>query len=102
MANFEIPFVAQNQKLTIALAGITYQLTLRWNVSESAWVLDIADNTGNALLNGIPLITGTDLLAPYAYMNFGGQLIAFTDNNPDAPPTYADLGSTGHVYFETP
>jgi hypothetical protein len=53
-------------------------------------------------LSGVPIITGADLLAQYAYMNFGGQLRAQTDGNLTAVPTYENLGNAGHLYFVTP
>jgi len=99
---YEIPLVPRAQELTIALGGIDYSLTIHWCSPANAWIIDIADKNGVAILTGIPLVTGTDLLAPFAYLNFGGQLIASTDNNADAVPTYSNLGSTGHLYFDVP
>ncbi len=43
--------------------------------------------------------TGSDLLAPYAYLNFGGKLVAQTTNDTNAVPTMANLGSSGNLYF---
>lgn len=96
---YEIPLSPQPQLFAIQLAGVTYYLTLRWNIFSAAWVLDIADQDRVAKLTGIPIITGIDLLGQYAYMNFGGLLIAQTDGDPDAVPTYDNLGSAGRVYF---
>lgn len=101
MATYEIPLSATPQSLSVTLAGVQYRLTLKWCDPASVWVLDIADASGNAMVCGIPLVTGADLLAQYAYLGFGGQLIALTDNDPSAPPTYAGLGATGHLRFVT-
>jgi hypothetical protein len=54
------------------------------------------------LVSGIPLVTGVDLLAPYAYLGFGGELLVATDGNTAAVPTYANLGTGSHLYFVTP
>jgi hypothetical protein len=101
MSNNEIPLSPDNQIFSIDLAGVTYRLTVLWNTPAAVWVLDIADILDNPILQGIPLVTGVDLLSPYPYLNFGGKLIAQTDNVPDVPPTYNDLGITGHLYFVT-
>jgi hypothetical protein len=94
-----IPLQAQNQTFTITLAGTLYTFTVRWCDPNQAWNLDIEDGNGNAIATGIPLITGTDLLAPFAYLDFGGQLIVQTTNDAAAVPTLADLGTTGNLYF---
>lgn len=98
-----IPLQPTNQIFTISLAGVQYQLKVKWNDANQTWVLDIADATGsNPIISGIAIVTGVDLLAPYAYLNFGGQLIAQTTNNTNAVPTLANLGSAGLVYFVVP
>lgn len=98
-----IPLSPTNQVFVISLAGTQYQLTFKWNDANQAWTLDIADATGaNPIISGIPVVTGADLLAPYAYLNFGGQLIVQTTNNTNAVPTLANLGSAGQVYFVIP
>lgn len=96
---YEIPLIAAAQQITISLASVTYTLTVKWNDEANVWVLDIADANNNPILTGIPLVTGTDLLGQFAYLNFGGKLIAQTDYNLTLPPSYTDLGSTGHLYF---
>ena len=99
MSTFEIPLVAAVQKFTVTLVGVTYSMKVRWCAPAACWVLDIADTNDVPIVSGIPMITGTDLLAPYGYLGIGGQLIVQTDNNTDAVPTYANLGSLGHLYF---
>jgi hypothetical protein len=96
---FLIPLQSTNQRITITLAGVLYQLTVRWNDMNQAWQLDIADQNGNAIVSGIPVVTGRDLLAPFQYLNFGGQLIAQTANDTTAVPTLTNLGSAGNLYF---
>lgn len=96
---YEIPLSPNAQTFGILLGGAAYNLTVKWNAQNSAWTLDIADNSSNPLVCGIPLITGADLLAQYAYLGISGSLVCQTDNNPDAVPTYDNLGTTGHLYF---
>lgn len=101
MSVYEIPLTAQQQTFTIALVGIDYVLTVKWNLQNASWVLDIADANSNALLTGIPLVTGADLLEQFAYVGIGGQLRVQTDNDVDAVPTVDNLGTTSHLYFVT-
>ncbi len=101
MPAFEIPLSPEAQTFSIDLAGATYNMTLSWNLSVSAWVLDIADVNENPILRGIPLVANVDLLAQYPYLNFGGSLIAQTDNDIETPPTFENLGTVGHLYFVT-
>lgn len=96
---FEIPLIASNQAFTTTLAGTDYGMKLKWNGAANCWMLDISDATGKALVSGIPLITGADLLEQYRYLGIPGQLFVQTDNDTDAVPTKANLGTNGHLYF---
>lgn len=99
MSAVEIPLSPSPQSFSIALAGVTYRFTIKWNTSSNCWVLDIADDQNDPLVNGLAMVTGRDLLEPYGYLNFGGQLIVQTDNDPTAVPTFTNLGITSHLYF---
>ena len=98
---YEIPLSGVAQQFDIMLAGLSYNLRLVWNLPANAWVLDIADANSIPLVQGIPLVTGIDLLSQYPHLGIGGQLFAATDANPDAPPTYSNLGDASHLYFLT-
>lgn len=106
MATYEIPLSPAPQVFDIVLAGVAYTLTLQWrDAPQAGWVLDIAlqsqEQAGTPLVRGIPLVTGADLLAQYGYLSFGGSLIVQTDHNPDAVPTFDNLGTEAHLYFIT-
>lgn len=101
MSTYEIPLVSMPQTFSISLGGVTYNLTLRWIDAGQFWVLDIDDQNNLPILNGVPLITGVDLLEPYEYLNFGGQLFVTSDFDTNAPPTSSNLGSQSHLYFVT-
>ena len=99
MAVFLIPFTpAQPQSFQISLNGITYTMKVRWCDPFNCWILDLADVSNNPILQGIPLITGTDLLSQYAYLGLGFSLVVQTNNDVDAVPTFANLGSQGNLY----
>ena len=102
MAVFEIPLTPAAQTFSISLGGTSYQLTLMWrDATMGGWFLDIADAASNAIISGVPLVPGVNLLEQYAYLGIGGGLVVQTDNDPDAAPTYDDLGVTSHLYLVT-
>ena len=97
---FEIPLTPAPQTFTITLGSTDYNFTLQFRDPAPGWVLDIADANGNPLVQGIPLVTGVDLLQPFAHLNFPGQLRVQSDGpDPDAVPTFDNLGVNAHLYF---
>lgn len=91
------------QTFTVTLGGITYQMSLKYrNIDQGGWTLDIADQSGNPILNGIPLVTGCDLLAQYTHLGFGGSLVVQTSSDPDAVPTFSNLGGDAQIYWVSP
>ena len=101
MSAFPLPVSSSAQSFFVQLVNVTYKLTLKWNSVALCWVLDLADSDEVPIVQGIPIVTGTDLLAPYAYLGIGGGLVALTEGNPDAVPTFENLGAGGDVYFVT-
>lgn len=102
MANFEIPLSPEPQRFNITLSGAQYHMTVIWrNVETGGWVLDIADFSGNPIIQGIPLVTGVNLLDQYAYLGFTGVLWVQTTADPDAVPTFDNLGVGSHLYWYT-
>jgi len=100
----EIPLTPAPQTIQTALNGTIYGLRLYYaDAPEAGWCMDIADANGEALVCGIPLVTGCDLLEQYEFLSIGGggHLYVGTPGNPPAVPTYANLGIDSHLYFET-
>ncbi|RQZ76387.1 hypothetical protein DF052_00060 [Burkholderia glumae] len=98
---YEIPLSSDGQVFKISLGGTSYQLTVQWRSVISMWLLDIADASGNAMLSGIPLVTGVDLLEQFGYMGLGGALRVQGADDPDNLPTYDDLGTSSALYWVT-
>lgn len=98
---FEVPLTPQPQLFQIALAGTSYFIRIAWNTSMSAWVLDLLDADRLPILNGVPLVTGLDLLAQYRYLGIPGSLVVQTDSDNDALPTFENLGINSHLFFVT-
>ena len=103
MTAYEIPLSPTPQQFRIALGPNEYELRFTYqNVPEGGWVMDITDSvTSEPLVCGVPLVTGADLLAQYAYLGIPGALYATTDGNPDAKPVFANLGTTAHLLYVT-
>jgi len=99
---FEVPLINRAQRLSVTLNQVTYIVTVVWNTAANCWVADFADEDGNPLLQGVPLVANVDLFQQFDYLDFGGQLVSQTDHSPDTPPTYSNLGTTGHLYYVLP
>lgn len=99
----EVPLIpSQPQRFTITLGGVSYNMRLTYDIAQDGcWMLDIGDADANLLVAGIPLVTGVDLLAQYAYMQFGGSLVCTTDRGAGEVPTFDGLGVTSHLYYVT-
>lgn len=99
---FQVPVQTTGQVFTITLSGVIYTFTLLYrNVDQGGWVLDIGDANNNPIVQGIPLVTGTDLLAQYVYLGFVGGLYVQTTTDPDAVPTFTNLSVDSQLYYVT-
>lgn len=98
MQPFEIPLTAQAQTFSVG-GNSTYNLRVTWCEPALCWILDILDGDNVPMVEGIPLVTGVDLLSQYEYLGIGGALVVQTDSDPASVPTYTSLGSTGHLYY---
>lgn len=99
---YEVPTQPESQTFTVSLGGVTYEFTLTWCPPAACWTLDIADDQGNPIVQGLQLITGADLLEQFEYLEIGGSLLVQSDFDPAMVPNYGSLGSTGHLYFVAP
>lgn len=101
----EIPLQPQPQRLSVTLGGTSYNLRTAWNEFAACWMLDINNQNNNALVDGIALVPGVDLLEQYGYLAIGGtggRLIVFSQTDPAHVPQYDDLGVGSHLIFLTP
>lgn len=102
----QIPFIAQAQQMQITLGSVAYNLRMLWNKFNNTWMLDILDQDSNAIISGMAVVTGEDLLIAFEYLEIGGaldagQLQVQTTSNTFVPPTYDNLGTDGNVYWVT-
>jgi hypothetical protein len=92
--------VGMPQTFSINLNGVAYQITLRYrDAPDGGWTMDIDDDSGDPLLYGVPLVTGANLLAQYQHLGFAGGFYVQTTSDPDAVPTFDNLGDDGQLYW---
>jgi hypothetical protein len=103
MTTFVLPLQNVPQVFDIALAGVNYTMTCRWNAAPDAgWVLDLVNaDSGVPVVANVPLITGADCLAGLEYLGINGQMIVLTDGDAFAVPTLENLGVESNLYFLT-
>ena len=99
MTTYAVPLSPSPKKFSIFLSGTEFNLTFTWCGPANCWIMDIADVNDVPLLEGVPLVTGADLLAQFGYVGVYGQMIAQTDNDPGAVPTFDNLGITSQLYY---
>jgi hypothetical protein len=102
MANaYEIPLKpSQPSIFNTTLDGTLYFFRLTFNTGQNpCWILDIADSNMDLIVAGIPLVSGSDLLAQYRYLGFTGSLVVTTDRGAGEVPGFDDLGVTGHLFY---
>lgn len=98
---FILPLQNVPQSFNISLGPNNYIMTCKWNPSdEGGWVIGFEDQeSGEEIVDNIPLVTGTDLLAGLEYLDFGGQIVVYTNGDATATPTLDNLGVESNVYF---
>lgn len=103
MTTFILPLKNVPQTFDIALAGVNYTMTVKWNdAPDAGWAMDLNDaDSGAAIVANVPLITGADCLAGLEYLGINGRMIVFTDGNDFAVPTLDNLGVESNLYFLT-
>jgi hypothetical protein len=98
----QIPLQNGPRQFTITLSGVEYTITIQYrNTVNGGWVLDIGDDLNNPIVKGIPLVTGANLLEQYGYLGFVGGLFAQTTSDPDAVPTFENLGIDSLLWYVT-
>jgi len=97
---FKIPLINIPQRFAIDLAGKSYIVLSRYNTEMESWLISMADgDTEEDIFDSMPLVTGVDLLAQYAYLGIQGSLIVYTDGDEHATPTEFNLGAESNLYY---
>lgn len=102
MSTYVVPLSGSNESFSITLNTVNYGFLVMWRddpCGMGGWFIDISDSLGDPLVQGIPLITGADLLEQYGYLGFNGSLYVQTAQDPMAPPTFDNLGTDCQLYW---
>ena len=65
---------------TLTLDRVRFRLDTYTNKSDGSWYLDIFDGDGVALVQGIALATGLDLLFPYRHLDVPAGALFVNDH----------------------
>jgi hypothetical protein len=97
---YKIPLTPKPQSFSVTFPnGVDYQIRLLYQFNDDAcWIMDISDAAGTPMVCGIPLVTGADLLAQYAYLGFGAQMFVTTEGDIAEPPHWWNLGGAANLY----
>lgn len=91
--NIKIPNSAWHTQ-DITVGGELIRLTLKYNTSDEMWYLDLANASGNTLLNGVKVMPNQSLTKRYkATVSLpDGNLWCVRRKNDFSPPSRDNLG----------
>jgi uncharacterized protein DUF6983 len=97
-----LPFTADyDQAFRTQVNGETYVVDARWNERGQHWTFDLTRNSDQVLLvAGVPLLSGQDVLSPYA-LGIGGIVVADL-NGTQTDPGPDDLADRAIVVYLSP
>ena len=85
-------YVDPRYEFKIDLETNTYIFSIHWNVYGAAWYLDIEGISNTVDYKGIKLVTGVNLLKPFAILELGA--LYMLDNEEEGlDPDYDNIGS---------
>lgn len=105
MQMHEIPLRGVSERFGLSLPdGVALSAAVTWrNRGGAGWVLDLATSDGVALVSGVPLVTGCDLLQQFQHLGIPGALLVLSDGaDPGAEPTFDNLGTDARLYYVLP
>ncbi|KDA93341.1 phage baseplate plug family protein [Pantoea agglomerans] len=100
MQTSEIPLSPDNQQFTTTINGINYSILTLWR-DEAGWVIDLLNSSSIAIVTGIPLVTGANLLEQFGFLRLGFGLVVVCDDPAQGYPTRDDLGLRSHLLAVT-
>lgn len=89
------------QSFSVQLGQVKYYIEAQYNSRNGVWTLDLFDDASRvAIVRGIALVLGVDMLAPY---NLGiGTFIALDNTGQGLDAGQDDLGTRVAVYWLSP
>lgn len=71
----------QRMRVTLPVDGanLTLRLRVRYNAVAGSWMMAVSDDSGNLLVDSVPLLMGqypaADILRPYRYLGLGSAMV---------------------------
>lgn len=102
MATVVIPLEPGNPRylFQITINDNIYQLTIRWNETDQGWYMDLLGIENDEDIKGIKLVTGPNLLKPYAILDLGA-LYVLDGEEKGEDPTFDEMGSRWSLIHTT-
>lgn len=95
---FRIPLLNIPQRFEINLAGNDLILETQWDYLNTTWFVSIFDSiTQDILLSSLPLVTGSNLVSQFNYLDFNFSLVVVSEGDILAVPTEDNLGTTSNL-----
>lgn len=91
-------FVDPRYNYSIDLEDDVFQFTIHWNENDSAWYLDLLGISNDVNIKGIKLVTGVNLIKPYAILELGGLYVIDNDGE-GLDPDYDNIGTRYQLYY---
>jgi hypothetical protein len=103
MTAYLIPLQPFASQFTLSVGDADYGMrTYYREAPEAGWHMDLWDIVNDSWrINGIPFVTGLDLMIQYKFLLLGFQLWLIHDLGFDMP-AYDELGSVARLYLVTP
>lgn len=100
MENIIIPFNSTRSysSFNYTLDKNSYRLTFRWNGTAGKWILNIEGLTVDVKVNGIALVTGQNLIKPFAIKELGALYI-IDNQETNLDPTRTSLGNQHKIKY---
>jgi hypothetical protein len=92
--NLQIPLLVgkDNFTFTTTLDSAVYRFSVKWNATAEAWFLNLSGLTNEVVVNGIRLVSGVNLLKPFAIRQLGA-IYMIDRQNKNTDPNLVDLGT---------
>ena len=84
---------------TMVLDGVRFRIDTYTNVIDSSWYMDLFDSDGNALVQGIALVFGLDLLYPYRHLDVPPGIL-FISGDPVDPTLDSFNDEEAVLYYQ--
>ena len=99
MANKKIPITPSKQfRFQIDLDGHTVDFMFRWNLTGRYWTFNLTGQTLTDEVSGAAVVTGLDLLKPYAIRELG-QLYCIDGKDLGEDPDFDNFGARWSLIY---